>query len=80
MSALAVIHDDYLIYKVSRASTQETHGTPAFLLWVFLKGEQDYHPSCYDSQERAVASWHPGSHSAAEQMVRFSEDSLCSPS
>lgn len=41
----AVIHDDYLIYKVSRASTQETPGTPAFLLQVFLKGEQTITPA-----------------------------------
>lgn len=45
---------------------------------VLLQGGTNYNPSCWDSQERAVASWHPGSHSAAEQMARFSEDSLLS--
>lgn len=72
----AIISSDYLIYKVPRVSTQETHRPPAFLWRSFLKVGTNYNPSCWDSQERAVASWHPGSHSAAEQMARFSEDSL----
>lgn len=74
----AIIRDDYLIYEVPRANTQETHRPKAFSWPGFLKGGggTNYNLCCWASQEREVASWHPGSHSAAEQMARFSEDSL----
>lgn len=41
----ALITDDYLIYEVPRANTQETHRPPAFSCPGFLKGEQTTTPA-----------------------------------
>lgn len=64
-----VISDDYLIYKVSRANTQETHRAPAFLQRSFLKGEQTTISAAGVVRRRRQL---PGTQAAILQLNRWS--------